>query len=67
MELENIIFSEVSQAQKPSYVDFRPKTIAAMLLDMGHTLRENMYRRNRETEGNLKLESGVPTVEEQIK
>jgi hypothetical protein len=24
---------------------------------MGHTLRENIYRRNREREGNLKLES----------
>jgi hypothetical protein len=45
MELENIILSEVSQAQKaknhisPSYVDFRSKTNAVILLDMGHTLR----------------------------
>jgi hypothetical protein len=45
MELENIILSEVSQAQKaklacsPSYVDYRPKTNAVILLDMGHTLR----------------------------
>jgi hypothetical protein len=37
IELENIIFSEVSQAQKPkivcspSYVDFRPKTNAVIL------------------------------------
>jgi hypothetical protein len=45
MELENIILSEVSQAQKtkiicsPSYADNRPKIIAVKLLDMGHTLR----------------------------
>jgi hypothetical protein len=45
MELENIILSKVSQAQKtkivcsPSYVDFRPKTNAIILLDIGHTLR----------------------------
>jgi hypothetical protein len=46
MELENIILSEVSQAQKtknlmsPSYVDYRPKANAVILLDMGHTPRE---------------------------
>jgi hypothetical protein len=45
VELENIILSKVSQAQKaknscfPSYADYRPKTNAVMLLDMGHTLR----------------------------
>jgi hypothetical protein len=45
MELENIILSRVSQAQKakiicfPSYADFRPETNAGILLDMGHTLR----------------------------
>jgi hypothetical protein len=45
MELENIILSKVSQAQKakithsPSYVDHRPKTNAVILLDVGHTLR----------------------------
>jgi hypothetical protein len=45
MELENIILSEVSQAQKakiacfPSYADYRLKTNAEILLDMGHTLR----------------------------
>jgi hypothetical protein len=45
MELENIILSKVSQAQRPkiacspSYVDYRPKTNAVILLDMGHTLR----------------------------
>jgi hypothetical protein len=43
MELENIILSEVSQAQKaknrlffnPSYADYSPKT-NAVILDMGH-------------------------------
>jgi hypothetical protein len=45
MELENIILSKVSQVQKakiicfPSYVDFRFKTNAIILLYMGHTLR----------------------------
>jgi hypothetical protein len=63
MELESIILSEVSHAQKaklvcsPSYVDYIPKTSAVMLLNMGHTQGENTYRRNREREGNLKLES----------
>jgi hypothetical protein len=43
MELENIILSEVSQAQKakvtssPSYIYYRPKTNAAILWDIGHT------------------------------
>jgi hypothetical protein len=41
--LENIILSEVRQAQKakshmsPSYVDCRPKTNAVILWDIGHT------------------------------
>jgi hypothetical protein len=46
MELENITLSEVSQAQNVknlmfslSYADYRPKTNAVILLDMGHTLR----------------------------
>jgi hypothetical protein len=45
MELENIILSEVNQAQKskivcsPSYVDYRYKTNAVILLDMSHILR----------------------------
>jgi hypothetical protein len=45
MEMENVILSEVSQAQKSkncmfsSYVDYRPNTNAVILLDMGHTLR----------------------------
>jgi hypothetical protein len=43
MELESIIISEVSQAQKtkshmlPSYADYRSKTNAVMFLGMGHT------------------------------
>jgi hypothetical protein len=48
MELENIILNEVIQVQKAknylglksSYVDYRPKTNAVILLDMGHALRE---------------------------
>jgi hypothetical protein len=45
MALENIILSEVSQVQNtkilcsPSYVDYRPKKIAVILLDMCQTLR----------------------------
>jgi hypothetical protein len=44
MDLENIILSKVSQVQNaknrsPSYADFRPKTSAVILLDMGHMLR----------------------------
>jgi hypothetical protein len=39
-------------------VDFGPKTNTVILLDMGRTLRGEEYRRNREREGNLKLESG---------
>jgi hypothetical protein len=58
MELENIILREVNQAQAGSYADYRPKTNAVILLDMGHTLRENAYRRNRERKGNLKLACG---------
>jgi hypothetical protein len=43
MELENIVLSEVSQAQKAknhmfSYVDYRPKTNAVILLGAVHTL-----------------------------
>jgi hypothetical protein len=44
MELENIILSEVSQAQKAKNHMFSlicgPKTNAVILLDMGCTLRE---------------------------
>jgi hypothetical protein len=39
-------------------VDYRTKTNAVILLDMGHTLRGEHNRRNREREGNLKLECG---------
>jgi hypothetical protein len=45
MELENIILSNVSQAQRlkitcsPSYADYRPKKNTVILLDMGHALR----------------------------
>jgi hypothetical protein len=59
MELENNILSKVSQVQKAknrmfsSYVDYRPKTIAVILLDMGHILRGECVQ---EEEGNLKLE-----------
>jgi hypothetical protein len=35
-------------ACSPSYVDYRSKTNAVILLDMGHTLGENVYRRNGE-------------------
>jgi hypothetical protein len=44
-------------ACSPSYVDYRTKTNAVILF-VGPTLGENMYRRNREREGNLKLECG---------
>jgi hypothetical protein len=45
MEVENSILNNVSQAHRPnitcspSNMDYRPKTNAVMLLDMGHTLR----------------------------
>jgi hypothetical protein len=45
VELENIILSEVSQAQKaknrmPSLIpEYRPNTNAVIVLDTGHTLR----------------------------
>jgi hypothetical protein len=40
-------------------MDYRPKTNAVILVDMGHTLRgEHIHRRNKEREGNLKLECG---------
>jgi hypothetical protein len=39
MELENIL-SGVSQAQNASYVDYRPKTNAEILLDMDPTPRK---------------------------
>jgi hypothetical protein len=42
---EEHYLKRISQVQKaknlipPSYVDYRPKTNAVILLDMGHTLR----------------------------
>jgi hypothetical protein len=45
MELENIILSKVSRLRRPkivcssSYVDYRLKINAVILLDMGHMLR----------------------------
>jgi hypothetical protein len=48
MQLENIILSEVSQLRRPkivfcpSYADFRPKTNAIILLDVGQTLRGDL-------------------------
>jgi hypothetical protein len=49
MELENVILSKVSQAQKAKNHKFPlicrlPKTNAVILLDMGHTLREEHAR-----------------------
>jgi hypothetical protein len=50
MELENIILSEVSQAQKtkivcsPSYVDFRSRAISAMWLELDHMTRGEHIR-----------------------
>jgi hypothetical protein len=45
MELDNIMLSEISQAERPkitcspSHADYRPKPNAVILLHMGHTLR----------------------------
>jgi hypothetical protein len=50
MELENIILSRVSQAQKAKncmfslICNYRPKTNAPILLDMDHTLRGECAR-----------------------
>jgi hypothetical protein len=54
MELENIILSEVSQAQKtkimcsPSYADFRSRENAAMWLDLDHMTRGEHMREIQE-------------------
>jgi hypothetical protein len=37
-------------------VDYKLKTNTVILLDLGHTLKEDTYRRNNEKEGNPKLE-----------
>jgi hypothetical protein len=53
MEWKNINLSEISQPQKaknicsPSYAEFQPK-IDAVILNMGHTLSREQYRRNKE-------------------
>jgi hypothetical protein len=39
-------------------VNSRPKTNAEILLDVGHTLREESAWTNKEREGTLKLECG---------
>jgi hypothetical protein len=44
-------------AYSPSSVDYRTKTNAVILLDMGHTLRGECIARGTGKEGNLKLES----------
>jgi hypothetical protein len=41
-----------------SYLDYRLKTNAVILLDMGHTLRGEHAHKVREREGNQKLEYG---------
>jgi hypothetical protein len=54
MELENIIVSEVSQAQKTKnsmfslVCGFRLKTNAVIFLDLSHTLRGEHIQENRE-------------------
>jgi hypothetical protein len=40
------------------YVDYKPKTNAVILLNMGHTLRREHTWKNRERKENLKLECG---------
>jgi hypothetical protein len=71
MELENIILSEISQAQEakvvhcPSCADCRPKTNSAVLWDTGHTkgrLCKGKIRQGKETK-NLN-EVDVLTVQE---
>jgi hypothetical protein len=50
MELESIILSEASQAQKtkivcsPSYMDFRSRANTALWLDLGHMIRGEHIR-----------------------
>jgi hypothetical protein len=44
MELKNVILSEVARLRRPKmtcspHVDYRPKTNAVIVLDMGPTLR----------------------------
>jgi hypothetical protein len=44
-------------AHSLSYADFRPKTNAVILLDMGHMLRGECIQEEKGKIGNLKLES----------
>jgi hypothetical protein len=60
VELENIILSKVSRAQKAKnhmFSPYRPKTITVILVDMGHMLRGECIHENRKRVGNIKLES----------
>jgi hypothetical protein len=41
----------------PSYADFRPKTNAVILLDMGHMLRGECVKEKYGKVGNAKLEN----------
>jgi hypothetical protein len=67
MELENIVLSEVSQLRRPkitcspSYVDYRPKTNAVILLDIGHTLRGECTQEEEGKERKPKVE-GAQTM-----
>jgi hypothetical protein len=45
-------------AYSPSYADYRPKTNAVILLDMGHTLRGEWTQEKQEKKENLKPECG---------
>jgi hypothetical protein len=51
MVLENIILVKLARFRRPkiicspSYVDYRPKTNAVILLDMGHTLRKERVQK----------------------
>jgi hypothetical protein len=40
VKLARLRRSKITLVDSPSYVDYRPKTNAVILLDMGHTLRE---------------------------
>jgi hypothetical protein len=72
-ELEKIILRKLARLRRPkiicspSYVNFRPKTNAVILLNIGHILRRERILEVQGKVGNPKLESDVPTVEEQIK
>jgi hypothetical protein len=64
IELENIILSKISQAQKaknhmcsPSHADYSLKTNVVILLDMGHTKGRLCKAGIRQGKGNQRLES----------